>query len=236
MKKTLLPFILFCYTLTVFSQISQTEKQALLDFYHATNGDTWKTTWDLSKDVSTWQGVTIKEDKVVAIKMFFNNIEGELPASIGNLTNLQVLELSFNKISGELPESLGNLTRLEVVAFNGNNLTGNIPASIGNLSNLKELHLSSNKLSGEIPATVSQLKNIQVFNVFDNLLTGTIPIQLASQRSLEELIIAENDFINTEAISIVLLSKSGSMLDLNKNTSITPPANSVIAIETEEEN
>ena len=70
--------------------------------------------------------------------------------------------------------------------------------------------------------------------MFDNNLSGMIPQGLASMRSLKEVVIAENDFTNTEAISVILLSNS-SLLDL-KNTTITPSAKSIIAIETEDEN
>ncbi len=236
MKNYLLPFFFLFVSLVSFSQISEVEKQALIDLYQNTNGDTWNTSWDLSKDVSTWQGVSIENNQVVGIKMLFNNLDGTIPTTIGNLTNLRVLELSFNKLTGTLPESLGKLSQLEVLAFNGNFLTGSIPASIGSLTQLKELHLSSNKLSGSIPVTFTNLSNIVVFNVFDNALTGEIPLELASGENLEELIIAENNFINTATISMVLLSKSGNSLDLDKNSTLTPPANSVIAIETEDEN
>ncbi len=52
--------------------------------------------------------------------MLFNNIEGELLATLGNLKQLQVLELSFNKLSGTIPSELGNLINLNILAFNGN--------------------------------------------------------------------------------------------------------------------
>tara|TARA_R100001369_G_scaffold44024_1_gene70125 strand:+ start:2436 stop:3146 length:711 start_codon:yes stop_codon:yes gene_type:complete len=235
MKKLVLSILFIAFCTTVFAQVSVQEKQALIDFYNATNGENWNSTWELNQPVSEWEGVTLENNKVKGITLLFNNVEGTIPSSIGNLSNLETLELSFNKISGELPTTIGNLTNLEVLAFNGNNLTGAIPANIGNLTQLKQLHLSSNKITGNIPATVKNLKSLEVFNVFDNQLSGVLPTDLAQNNKLEELMVAENNFTNPEMFSIILLSNSGATLDLTKEPTITSPANSIIAIETSDD-
>lgn len=234
MKKNILTsvLVLFCVVLT--AQVSLKEKQALLDFYAETQGDQWLQSWDINTPVSEWQGVTVEDDKVTGISLLFNNVTGELPASIGDLVHLKTLELSFNKIEGALPESLGNLKKLQVLAFNGNTLTGTIPASLGNLTHLKQIHLSSNKLSGNVPSAINNLTELEVFNVFDNNLAGSLPVQLANNRNLKELMIAENSFTNTDIFSIVLMSNSGA-LDLEKRT-LVPSAKTVIAIETSDDN
>ncbi len=234
MKKLFLTFVLALFCIVLTAQISPKEKQALLDFYVETQGDKWVQSWDLNKPVSEWQGITVENDKITGISLLFNNITGELPASIGDLVHLRTLELSFNKINGPLPETLGNLKMLEVLAFNGNAITGAIPASLGNLTNLKQLHLSSNKLSGNIPTTLNNLTELVVFNVFDNTLAGALPVQLANNSNLKELMIAENNFTNTDMFSIVLLSNSGA-LDLEKKTLVHSPK-TVIAIESSDDN
>lgn len=235
MRKLVLSILFIAFCTTLFAQVSTQEKQALIDFYNATNGDNWNSTWELNQPVSEWEGVTLKNDKVTGITLLFNNAEGTIPSSIGNLTSLETLELSFNKISGELPATIGNLENLKVLAFNGNELTGTIPSTIGNLTQLKKLHLSSNKLSGNIPSSVKNLKSIEVFNVFDNQLTGALPTELAQNNNLKELMVAENNLSNPEMFSIVLLSNSGVTLDLTKEPTITSPANSIIAVETNED-
>lgn len=232
-KLTLFCFSFFvCTVLT--AQVNQKEKQALLDLYAATNGKAWVQTWDLNEPVSDWHGVTVKDNTVVEISLLFNNLNGILPASIGDLQNLTRLELSFNKLEGAIPSEIGNLIRLEHLAFNGNNLNGSIPESIGNLSNLKELHLSSNQLSGTVPERISNLQKMEVFNVFDNQLTGSLPVALAANNNLRELMIAENNFVGTEIFSAVLLSNSGAQLDLTQPV-LTPSAKSIIAIETSDD-
>lgn len=42
-----------------------------------------------------------------------NNITGEIPNVLGNLTNLLSLDLYSNKITGQIPEELGNLKKLQ---------------------------------------------------------------------------------------------------------------------------
>ena len=98
MRSIQITIVFILVSLSVFSQISTTEIQALQDLYVATNGDNWNNSWDINKPVNQWQGVTIQDNKVVNITLLFNNLEGELPSSIGQLTNLETLELSFNKL------------------------------------------------------------------------------------------------------------------------------------------
>ncbi|PKA84401.1 leucine rich repeat (LRR) protein [Ulvibacter sp. MAR_2010_11] len=234
MKNTLLTFGLMLCTVALLAQVSAKEKQALLDLFVATNGENWTHSWDTNTPVSDWQGIIVENNKVVSISLLFNNMEGTIPASLGDLEALTVLEMSFNKLSGKLPASLGNLSNLEILAFNGNNLKGSIPESFENLKNLKQLHLSSNKLSGTIPNTLGDLDNLEVFNVFDNNLVGDIPSGLANHRSLRELMVAENNLVSTANFSAVLLSNSGAKIDVNKPV-LTPGAKTVIATETSDD-
>ena len=107
MKTTQLTAILVLISTLCFAGVSPKEKQALLDFYNSTNGANWNHSWDLTQDVEEWEGVSVENNTVTAISLLFNNIDGTLPASLGDLENLRILELSFNKLSGELPATLG---------------------------------------------------------------------------------------------------------------------------------
>ncbi|WP_170227872.1 leucine-rich repeat domain-containing protein [Aequorivita lipolytica] len=216
------------------AQVSKQEKQVLLDLYVATNGLKWNNQWNLEQPVETWYGVTVENNKIIGISLLFNNLNGTLPASLGQLKSLEKLELSFNPISGSIPAELGNLPQLEVLAINGTAVSGSIPESLGNLSNLKQLHLSSNQLSGTVPENLSNLKQIEVFNVFDNDLYGALPQGLASCQNLKQLMVAENNFNNPDDFSVVLLSNSGAKIDLFNNSPQIQPAQSIIAVERDE--
>ncbi len=234
MKNIVSTIVLTVFCVTLNAQISSSEREILLDFYTSTNGENWTQSWDANQPASEWHGVTIEDNKVISISLLFNNIEGELPSTIGQLKHLQVLELSFNKLYGTIPSELGNLQNLKLLAFNGNGLNGTIPSSLGNLSNLTQLHLSSNYLSGELPETIANLEHLEVLNVFDNNLSGKIPSKLAYLRSLQELLVAENNFEPTNEFSTILLSK-GATEELETNL-IKPEDKHIIAIESEEEN
>jgi Leucine-rich repeat (LRR) protein len=234
MKKILISLSFALLSLTLIAQVSQTEKQALLDFYLATNGENWVNTWDIKEPVSNWHGITVENNQVTGISLLFNNIEGTLPASIGDLNNLKILELSFNKLSGTIPVEIGQLTSLELLIINGNDLNGSIPATIGDLETLRELHLSSNRLSGFIPGTIGNLSNLEILNLFDNNLSGTLPIGLSNLTKLKKLIIAENGIIETKVFSSILLFKDDSDLNINNKT-ITPLTKTIIASETSDD-
>ena len=233
MKKSISTLLMLLLTVVLSAQVAPAERQALLEFYHSTNGKNWNQSWDITAPVADWQGVTVENNTVTGLSLLFNNISGTLPESIGELKNLRILELSFNRISGTLPASLGNLSKLEMLAFNGNALTGNVPESLGAIKNLKQIHLSSNFLTGSLPGSLKNLKNLEVFNVFDNKLSGELPSEISKIKTLKEVIIAENDFTNTEHFSVILMSNSAS-LDFN-DTGVVPAAKSVIAIETSDD-
>jgi len=234
MKKAILTCgFLFLATLMV-AQVSKQQKQVLLDFYAATNGQAWINTWNLEQPVANWYGITVENNMVTEIHMLFNNVDGKLPSSLGQLKSLKKLELSFNPISGNIPVELGNLENLEILALNGTEIQGSIPAELGKLSHLKQLHLSSNNLSGNIPESMGNLQEIEVFNVFDNNLSGMLPKQLAKCPNLKQLMVAENNFNNPDDFSVVLLSNSGAKIDLRNNSPHIEPAQSIIAVERDE--
>ncbi|RLC20420.1 MAG: hypothetical protein DRI57_04885 [Deltaproteobacteria bacterium] len=77
------------------------------------------------------------------------------------------LSLSGNQLSGEIPPKLGNLTSLSSLSLYGNQLSGKIPSELGNLTSLRTLRLGNNRLSGALPASLTSLSNMIRFSFND---------------------------------------------------------------------
>ncbi|KAH9686224.1 BRASSINOSTEROID INSENSITIVE 1-associated receptor kinase 1 [Citrus sinensis] len=120
--------------------------------------------WDATLvNPCTWFHVTCNsENSVTRVDLGNANLSGQLVSQLGQLTNLQYLELYSNNISGKVPEELGNLTNLVSLDLYLNNLNGPIPTTLGKLSKLRFLRLNNNSLMGEIPRSLTNVNSLQV--------------------------------------------------------------------------
>ncbi|CAN8235447.1 unnamed protein product [Cochlearia groenlandica] len=80
-----------------------------------------------------------------------------------------------NKLTGTIPADIGQLKVLHVIELYQNNLSGTIPDELSNITNLERLDLSNNSLSGTIPWSLTGLHFMSYFNVANNTLSGPIP-------------------------------------------------------------
>jgi hypothetical protein len=112
----------------------------------------------------------------------------QLPESLGQLTQLQTLNLSDNKLT-TLPESLGQLTQLQTLNLSDNKLI-TLPESLGQLTPLQTLNLSDNKLT-TLPESLGQLTQLRTLNLSDNNLT-TLPESLGQLTQLQTLNLSDN--------------------------------------------
>ena len=113
MKKITTLILVLTVSISMFADVSKAEKNALVKLYNATNGNEWTRQWDLNAPVSSWYGVVLENDKVVALNLSKNNLNGYLPAEISKLKYLHDLNLFKNEISGKIPSSLGKLKYLK---------------------------------------------------------------------------------------------------------------------------
>ncbi|MCY3664296.1 MAG: SUMF1/EgtB/PvdO family nonheme iron enzyme [Gemmatimonadetes bacterium] len=173
-----------------------TDRAALEALYHATNGDNWtnNNNWLSDRPLGEWHGVTADDKgRVVELNLSGNELGGEIPSALGNLSNLRVLWLHANELGGEIPSALGDLSSLQELYLYGNELGGEIPATLGNLSNLRVLRLYDNQLSGEIPSALGNLSNLQELYLYGNELRGEIPATLGDLSSLRVLELGGNE-------------------------------------------
>ncbi|XLT05567.1 hypothetical protein HN51_044316 [Arachis hypogaea] len=90
---------------------------------------------------------------------------------------ITVLDLSSNQLTGEIPDQIGDLSGLHALNLSHNHLEGPIPTSFHNLQSIESMDLSNNSLSGEIPLQLEDLHYLSVFNVCYNNLSGKAPNQ-----------------------------------------------------------
>ncbi|AAF01514.1 putative disease resistance protein [Arabidopsis thaliana] len=124
-----------------------------------------------------------------------NDLDGEIPSSIGNLSHLTSLHLSYNQFLGLIPSSIENLSRLTSLHLSSNQFSGQIPSSIGNLSHLTSLELSSNQFSGQIPSSIGNLSNLTFLSLPSNDFFGQIPSSIGNLARLTYLYLSYNNFV-----------------------------------------
>jgi GTPase SAR1 family protein len=112
----------------------------------------------------------------------------ELPKSLGQLTQLQLLNLAGNRLTA-LPEWLGQLTQLQELNLYGNQLTA-LPEWLGQLTQLQSLNFSHNPLTA-LPEWLGQLTQLQSLNLSNNQLT-TLPEWLGQLTQLQRLRLSHN--------------------------------------------
>lgn len=126
------------------------------------------------------------------LEMSGNLFTGKIPAELGLLKNLQLLELYYNQLVGEIPEELGNLTELIDFDISVNFLTGKVPRFICSLPKLEVLQLYNNSLTGSIPEVIANSTTLQILSLYDNSLTGQVPKNLGKFSPMIAFDLSEN--------------------------------------------
>ncbi|XP_028790236.1 BRASSINOSTEROID INSENSITIVE 1-associated receptor kinase 1-like [Neltuma alba] len=149
--------------------------------------------WDATLvNPCTWFHVTCNTDNsVTRVDLGNANLSGELVAQLGQLPNLQYLELYNNNITGKIPAEFGNLTNLVSLDLYTNHISGSIPETLGNLKKLRFLRLNNNTLAGVIPMALTTVNSLQVLDLSTNKLEGDIPTN-GSFQSFTELSFKDN--------------------------------------------
>jgi leucine-rich repeat protein SHOC2 len=111
-----------------------------------------------------------------------------LPESIGNFSDLTLLDLKSNNLS-KLPSSIGRLTNLESIDLSQNQLT-HLPQSIGNLSKLTSLNIKDNQLS-TLPDSIGNLTELTWIDIEGNQLTS-LPDSIGKLSQLEHFFLSNN--------------------------------------------
>ncbi len=88
--------------------------------------------WTADAAIREWAGVVVDgtPPRVIGLELSDQAADGVLPASLGALTELKMLDLSANRLQGPIPPELGQLPNLNVLYLSGNQLTGCIPTAL----------------------------------------------------------------------------------------------------------
>ncbi len=196
------------------------DREALERFYRATGGANWTRNegWLTDRPLDRWYGIEANDmGQVTRIDIANNNLTGQIPFELGQLSSLEWLNLGRNRLTGSISPELGQLSSLKnltleqnqftgsippelgqlstlsrVLDLRFNELTGDIPPELGNLANLAGLRLNNNQLTGEIPPELVQLSGLKNLSLNDNQLTGEIPPELGQISGLQRLLLSGN--------------------------------------------
>ena len=88
----------------------ETDRAALVAFYHATDGPNWtnNTHWLSDRPISDWYGVSVGflDGRVEGLYLVSNQLSGQIPPELGNLSRLKSLSIFRNRLTGCIPASL----------------------------------------------------------------------------------------------------------------------------------
>jgi leucine-rich repeat protein SHOC2 len=205
---------------------------------------TWRTMcpalqdrWPEAARPDDWEGVTMANGRVVKLVLENFGLTGAVPAEVGRLSALWLLDLDNNQLTslppeiGQLaslrelyldhnrltsvPPEIGQLTSLAGLYLNGNWLTS-LPAALGQLTALTRLDLDNNQLTS-VPAEIGQLTSLNWLDLSGNRLTS-VPAEIGQFTSLKRLILEGNELTSLPA-AIRELRAAG--CDVNMDAGVT---------------
>ena len=102
------------------------DRGALWGFYNATDGPNWTvgTNWLTGEPLSAWHGLTIDSNgRVTHVVLTNNELTGTITPGVGQWENLEQLILSVNdELTGQLPVELSDLSNLAILNISGTNV------------------------------------------------------------------------------------------------------------------
>ena len=202
-----------------------------------------------------WYGVTCEGGRVTKLDLKHVGIRGELASEVGNLSALTTLDLTgigaeMGAWTGELPATIGNLVNLEHLYLSENrfgianmgtigNLTklkglsltplGPIPAQFANLVNLEKLYLGADEAMGggtesQFPVFLTALTKLKELYLIQQV-SGALPAEIGNLSNLEVLVLDRNFVMDAQLpdeIGNLSKLKKLKIAYLNSNTDLGP--------------
>ncbi|KAI2792143.1 hypothetical protein POX_b02179 [Penicillium oxalicum] len=131
-------------------------------------------------------GIIMEISSLTDLKLAGNKLDGAFPPAIGQLRQLESLDLRNNALT-RLPNEISELANLKVMDVSENQLPSLPFDALCNLP-IKTLNAQKNQLNGTlIPSAVDQLRDLQTLNVASNsldLLAGNDQLLLPNLHTL----------------------------------------------------
>jgi Leucine-rich repeat (LRR) protein len=191
LKKILLFLLISNFAFSQWS-IPNSERNALITIYNATNGENWNRTWDLDKDPRNWFGISVKNGAVTELNLSGNALKGNFPSNLTSFPKLTKLDLSNNQLSGDMAAGISSLSLLTKLDISNNRLTGDPTQSLTGLFNVDDLALGGNLFTiPDVNGLLQNFNNIKTLNLSDLGLIN-IPAKITAFTNLETLILDNN--------------------------------------------
>ena len=172
--------------------------------------------WSKDLGMSSWDGIRLggSPRRVQFLLLTDKDLDGSIPALLGNLTELRRIDLDDNSLTGEIPAQLGHLKKLTHLYLFDNDLSGEIPPELGAMTALQVLYLEDNDLAGPVPEEIVNLSNLTQLVLGINQLSGALPDSLGDLANLGHLRLRDNNFTGQiprtlSALDIQYLGLSG---------------------------
>ncbi|KAJ4911370.1 Phytosulfokine receptor 2 [Raphanus sativus] len=190
-----------------------TDLSSLREFAGALKNRSVTESWFNHSTCCEWSGVNCDASgRVTKLVLSEKGLEGVVSSSLGELSELRLLDLSHNHLKGELPSEISKLHQLQALDLSHNSLTGNL-SKLGAFPRLVMLNVSNNLLEGEIhPQLCGEVLDLSMnrlvgsldglyscsnstqVSVSGNYLSGELSEKLSSLTALKSLLISENRF------------------------------------------
>ena len=225
------------------------EREALIAIYNALDGDNWEEShsgnWCSDYPVGSWEGIEIDEKGfVTSIRLEGDEIKGDLPAELGNLKHLQIINL-YNCGITSLPTEISNLDNAQSIDLHNTQITSlpdeicemkslrsllifetplnKLPENMGHIQSMVMMQLGGTQVS-ELPASLSDIPNLQVVILTKNQFT-TFPTVLYDCKSMAFISIQEPGMIGSLAASIGNVANMETLIISNTKMGGNLPSN-----------
>ncbi|KAM7266786.1 hypothetical protein ACFE04_008952 [Oxalis oulophora] len=153
--------------------------------------------------------------RIFVLDISDNNLSGQLPAWMGNMSNLWDLNMSKNRLEGHIPIEFCHLESLQALDLSENNISGNIPSCFSP-PGIQVVRLSKNKLQGTLEHALSDSSSIMLLDLSNNQLSGSLPSWLHRLPDLNFLLLNNNHLGGQFPTQLCQLKKL-SLINLSHN-------------------